>query len=176
MKMTQENKKILSLTLTLLMIALLVAIFGFAYARYISSASGTAIAHTANLICKMEVQSNSEDAQGNPIVPDESIINPYCIITIKDYEGETLATATKVTEGSLTYTITVAPKENDFTLPTYYWENMSTHEIITTPNLQGSFTRGQADNQQFKIVFTNSGETNITKHVNFDLTAVQAKN
>lgn len=176
MKMTQENKKILSLTLTLLMIALLVALFGLAYARYMSSASGTATAQVANLICKMEVESSSEDAQGNPTPFDETIIHPYCILTIKDYEGETAGTATKVTEGSLNYTVTVTPKEQDFTLPTYYWENMSTHEIINTANLQGTFTKGQAEDQQYKIVFTNAGTANITKHVNFNLTAVQARN
>lgn len=175
-----EKKKINNTTISILVIILLtiiVIVLGrLAYAKYIKSANGTIIASVANVICTMDVESSSEDAQGNALTPDQTTINPYCIITIKDYEGSTPQTATKITDASINYIVTVSPTNTNVTLPSYYWQNMQTQEIINTPTLQGTFTKGVAANQQFKIVFLNTNTTSaaIQEQVTFNLTAVQA--
>ena len=175
-KANGKNNKLL-IFFTIVIIILLIITFGLAYAKYVSTANGTVTAQIANMICEMKVQSSSEDENGNPIQQDPSIVNPYCTITIKNYEGQTPATATKVTQANLNYTIKVTPKEQDFILPDYYWQNVQTGEIIHTEDLQGTCTKGQAQNQQYRIVFinTNTEIENLQKHVDFNLTAVQAK-
>lgn len=163
-----NNKKALSLILTLLMIILIVVIFGLGYAKYISSTSGTITGQVAKMICTMSIES-SDSEQTTPI-------NPYCIITIKDYEGTTAQTATKVTQADETFTVTVTPTEENGTLPEYYWENLSTHQISHSADLQGTFTKGQAEDQQYKIVFTNTNTSieNIQKSIKFEIIATQA--
>ena len=57
----KENKKksIFMLLLTLIMIVLLSLTFGIAYAKYLTSANGSATAQVADMICKMEIKSSS---------------------------------------------------------------------------------------------------------------------
>lgn len=169
MKKIINNKKALSLLLTLLMILLIVLIFGLGYAKYTSTASGTASGQIAKVICTMNIQTS--DSEATPPV------NPYCIITIKDYEGTTAQTATRVTEIDTAYTVTVLSADENVALPEYYWENMTTHEISHTANLQGTFTKGQAENQQYKIVFlnTNTSVANLQKSLNFEIVASQLR-
>ncbi|MBR1654307.1 MAG: hypothetical protein IJ690_05095 [Clostridia bacterium] len=193
MKPNKKNdaKKVLILSLTIAIIILLIGIAGFAYAKYVTSAQGTATAQVANMICTIDVKSSSEDQSGNVINPsDQTIVNPYCIVTIKDYTGEE-ANPTAITQTDVNYTVTVTPKQvngaDSFTLPAYYWYEIASPDatsgtkIATSTALNsasttaGSFKNGVAATRYYKIVFLNSGEEDITRYVDFDLKAVQAK-
>lgn len=193
MKNNKKNdaKKVLILSLTIAIIILLVGIAGFAYAKYVTTMQGTARAQIAEMICTIDVKSSSEDNSGNVISPsDKTVVNPYCIVTIKDYTG-TEASPTAVTQTDVNYTVTVKPKqvngEDSFTLPTYYWYEIASPDatsgtkIATSTALNsasttaGCFKNGVAQTRYYKIVFLNSGEEDITRYVDFDLKAVQAK-
>ena len=187
-----DAKKILMLSLTIAIIILLVGIAGFAYAKYVTSVQGTATSQVAKMICTMEIKSSSEDNNGNVITPsDKTIVNPYCIVTVKDYTG-TQSSPTEVTQTDVNYTVTVTPKkvngEDSFTLPAYYWYEIASPEATTGTKIAtstalnsaattaGPFQNGVAETRYYKIVFLNSGEEDITRYVDFDLNAVQANN
>ena len=184
-KQTIANKKsVTSLILMLMLIVILIIICGVAYAKYVTRADGTATAKIAKIICYMDVKSSSEDNSGNVITPaDKTQINPYCILTVKDYNGE-LANPSEVTETDVTYTITVSPKKENgvptFTMPEYNWYEIESPDATTgtkvamsPAGVTGKFTHSQAKNKYYKIVFLNSGEQDITRYVEFNLQAVQ---
>ena len=140
----------------------------------------------------MEVQSSSEDNNGNVIDPaDATIVNPYCIITLKDYTG-TEANPTAVTQTDVDYTITVTPVQENgvdtFTMPAYNWyqiaspnattgTKVATSTALTSTTLaNGNFTNGVAETKYFKIVFLNAGTADVTRYVDFQLNAFQSNN
>ena len=175
----KENKKksIFMLLLTLIMIVLLSLTFGIAYAKYLTSANGSATAQVADMICKMEIKSSSENASGQVISPsDKTIINPYCIIT----------------ETDVNYVINVTPKKDNngqesFTMPAYNWYEIASPDaesgtkiatstaLSSSSTTKGNFKNKVAETRYYKIVFLNSGEQDITRYVDFELKAVQVK-
>lgn len=197
MKNTEKNKKIFPIkaqimALIVIILLLLILISGFAYAKYIQTIQGSATAQVAKMICTIDVKSSSEDEKGNVIQPiDKTVVNPYCIITVKDYSGES-TNPTAITETDVSYKISVEPKkdangENTFELPEYYWYEISSPESQTatkiatstalTSNIcsDGDFKSGKAETRYYKIVFLNSGEQDITRYVDFNLTATQVQ-
>lgn len=191
--MSKNNKNILVLSLSLVIILILIVICGYAYAKYLSTARGTATAEVADMICIMDIKSSSEDNNGNVVNPsDKTIINPYCIVTVKDYNGANQTNPEQITETDVSYIITVTPKKDTngvetFTMPAYNWYEITSPEaengtkIATSTALtsastsKGSFKAGVADTRYYKIVFLNSGEQDITRYVDFELKAVQVK-
>lgn len=163
----KENKnKSLNMMILILILIMLIIIFlvGLGYARYMQSYKGEASAEIAKMVCEMDV---------NPSNPnDESIINPYCKITVRNYNDNK-----ETSETDVNYTIEVKPKDN-IELPDYYWQsatNDSTNEVIISRNkeLTGSFGKGVEDKKEYTIVFLNSGEKDILRLVEFNLVAVQ---
>ena len=77
---SNKNKNVLVISLLLVITLILIVICGIAYAKYLSTATGSATAEIAEMICTMEVKSSSEDANGNVVTienADKKIINPY---------------------------------------------------------------------------------------------------
>lgn len=146
-----------ALIIVLICIVLLV-VFGFAYAKYVTTKEGSATAEIANMICEMEVQASEAN---------EEIINPYCIVTVKNYNAND-----EVTETSVNFKIEITPKE-DFEIPGYYWEDENGTIVAQSTELTGSFSIDAKQTKQYKIVFLNTGEEDITKLVDFNLVAVQ---
>ena len=155
-----KNKKIVKLAMILLICVILIVIFVFAYAKYTTTVTGTATAEIATMICEMEVQASE---------PDKNIINPYCMVTVKNYNKEN-----EITEIQVKYKIEVTPK-GDFTLPEYYWKNSEGIIIAQSTEVTGTFEIGAKDEEEYKIVFLNAGEEDIVRNVNFNLVAVQRK-
>ena len=188
-----KNKNVLVITLILLITLILIVICGVAYAKYLSRATGSATAEIAEMICIMDVKSSSEDNNGGVINPaDKTIINPYCIVTVRDYKGATEANHGDITQTDVSYTITVTPKKDNegndtFTLPAYNWYEIASPNATTGTKVatstaltssatsDGTFKNGVADTRYYKIVFLNSGEQDITRYVDFELKAVQAQ-
>lgn len=155
-----KNKKKLFIILALLGILLLVAIiFPFAYAKFISTINASASAEVAKMICEIEVL---------PSENTSTIINPYCTVTVKNYNDKN-----EITETDINYKIEVLPK-GDFTLPEYYWKDSEGTILAHSTALTGSFKNGLKDLKEYKIIFLNSGEEDITRLVDFNLVAIQA--
>lgn len=163
-----KRKNAAVLALTTLLLLLLIAIVGVAYAKFISSASGTASAQVANMICNLNV------SPCDPTDPD--IIDPYCTLTITDFN--TVNNQDKITEASYNYTVSVSLNQESVldTLPAYYWTDASGNPVGTPSQpLTGSFTKGSKETQTYRVYFVNAG-TAITAKVDFDITAVQKSN
>lgn len=176
-----KNATVIVLMLILIIIGI---ISGVAYSRYVSKHKGNVTAEIAKIICLMDVKSSSEDNSVNVITPaDKTVINPYCIVTVKNYNGD-ISNPTEVTQTDISYTITVKPKEENavptFTMPQYNWYEISSPsatsgtKVATSPSeLTGKLTHNSAQNKYYKIVFLNSGEQDITRYVDFEIKAVQ---
>ena len=76
-------------------------------------------------------------------------------------------------EADVNFKIEVAPKDN-FEMPEYYWQNSEGVIVAQSTVLTGSFKNGLKDLKEYKIVFLNSGEEDITRLVDFNLVAIQA--
>ena len=159
-KSENKNTKLVKLAMIALMCVFLIVIFVFAYAKYTTTVTGTATAEIANMICEMEVQVSEAD---------KSIINPYCVVIVKNYNKEN-----EITETQVKYKIEVTPK-GDFTLPEYYWKNSEGIIIAQSTEVTGTLEVGAKDEEEYKIVFLNAGEEDIVRNVNFNLVAVQRK-
>jgi len=153
-----KNNKTIKLAIIILILIIAVIISGFAYAKYVTSKQASATAQIAQMICEMEVQSSEAD---------ETIINPYCTVTVKNYNAEE-----KVTETDLNFKIEVTPK-GDFTLPEYYWKDSTGTILAQSTEVSGSFQIGAKASKEYTIVFLNSGEEDIVRNVDFNLVAIQ---
>lgn len=152
-------KKHITVSIIVIIIAV-IAVFGIAFAKYITELSGKTTSEVANMICEMQVTSSEANSQ---------VINPYCIVNVKNYNDNN-----EITETDINFKIEVTPKEN-FEMPKYYWQDSEGVTIADSAVLTGSFKNGIKEEKQYKIVFLNSGEKDITRLVNFNLVAVQGK-
>ena len=159
-----SGKYILLASIVLAVIITLVGVFSAAYAKYITKASGNATAVIASAVCKMEV------------VPytGKEIVNPYCIVTVKNYDEEN-----NVSQTDLNFNVTVTPN-GDFVLPTCYWvditDGQENETIETTSNvIAGTLGHTTKQSKQYKIVFVNPGIEGeaLVRQLNFDLKATQ---
>lgn len=157
---TNENKNNRTIKLAIIILILIIAIIisGFAYAKYVTSKEASATAQVAQLICEMEVQSSEAD---------DTIINPYCTVTVKNYNAED-----KITETDINFKIEVTPK-GDFVLPEYYWKDSTGTILAQSTEVSGSFQNGVKDLKEYTIVFLNSGEEDVVRNVDFNLVAIQ---
>ena len=157
-----KNKKNKSLVLCIILIISVISIsmLAIAYARYRIVLTGTASAEVAKIICELEIVQNETN---------NSTINPYCNIIVKNYNNKNEYTQTKVK-----YQIEVKPKGN-FVLPNYYWEDSEGNKVAENSNVTGTFGYEQKEDKKYKIVFINSGESETTGAVDFNLIAVQGE-
>ena len=164
----QDKNKFLAISVIVSLIILLVCLFTFAYAKYVSTAQGNATAHIATMICEMtSVTSEKSD----------TIINPYCTVTVKNTktEGEGANQTTKRTETGVQYTLQVTPKDGKV-LPEHYWVRVQgqTETIIarSVDTLDGQnnvtartatfpaqyFGITQDETAVYKVIFINTGD------------------
>ncbi len=151
-----KSKLVIIIVLVLMLVIIIV---GFGYSKYTETYKGEATAEVAKMICEMEVE---------PSEAKESIINPYCKVTIKDFNSN------GVTETDVDYRIEVLPKDN-IELPKYYWQDSSGTIICRNSELVGNFKSGVKEQKEYTIVFLNTGEKEILRIVEFNLVAVQGK-
>ena len=111
------------------------------------------------MICNIEV---------TPSEKDKSIINPYCIVKVKNYDSNN-----SVTETDVKYTIEVTPK-GDFVMPEYYWQDSNGTIVSRSTGVSGNFKNQVKGEDEYKIVFLNSGVEDIMRVVEFNLIATQA--
>lgn len=155
----KENKKIIIIICTLIFaIILSITLFDVGYSKYVTSNSGSSGYEVAHMICNMDVV---------PSQANRTIINPYCTITVKNYSSDD-----KVTETDVNYTISVTPKEG-FVMPEYYWKDSSGRIVARSTEVAGNFKKGEKGEDEYKIVFLNPGEEDITRYVEFNLNAIQ---
>lgn len=187
----KNNKKIIAIVVVLCVMVVVSIIAAVAYAKYVQKSSGSANADVAEMICTMSVVSSSEDENGNVISPsDKAVVNPYCIVTLRNYRGTNESNPTKITNTDVSYTVSVTPKVdaqlNSFVMPAYNWYEVSspsatsgtlvaTSTDLTSAISGGNFITNSAETRYFKIVFLNSGERDITRYVDFNLNAVQVR-
>lgn len=158
-KQKNKNKKKIFIILILLGIILLITIiFPFAYAKYISTINSSASVEVAKMICEMEVL---------PSENTSTIINPYCTVTVKNYNDKN-----EITESNVNYKIEVLPK-GDYTLPEYYWKDSEGTILAHSTALTGGIKYGTKTEKVYTIVFLNSGEQDVSRLVDFNLSAVQ---
>lgn len=153
-----KNNKTIKLAIIILILLIAIILAGFAYAKYVTSKEASATAKVAQLICEMEVQSSEAD---------DTIINPYCTVTVKNYNAED-----KITETDINFKIEVTPK-GDFVLPEYYWKDSTGTILAQSTEVTGSFQNGVKDLKEYTIVFLNSGEEDVVRNVDFNLVAIQ---
>lgn len=165
-----DKKNIKAIVIIIIAIILVIAslIFGIAYSKYKNNiAQGTATVDVAKMICYMDVDSSAAE---------KTVINPYCDITVKDFNVS--GGTTEVTETDVQYTITVTALNDEnnqpFVLPPYHWENAQGTIIARSAPVTGTFTHSQQATHTYRIVFQNDGTEDIIRYVRFDLTAVQA--
>lgn len=154
----RQDKKLITITVLILLIIFIVVIFNIGYSKYITTIDGSLSIDVAEMICNIAVVPSEEN---------RTIINPYCTVTVKNYNADD-----KVTETDVNYTIEVIPKE-DFIMPEYYWQDSSGRIIARSTEVSGKFKKQEKNQDEYKIVFINSGEKDITRLVEFNLIAVQ---
>lgn len=157
-KRTSKGKKTIIIAVLVLILIITIILSVFAYAKYVTTKTATATAQIAQMICEMEVQ---------PSDADKTIINPYCTVTVKNYNNED-----KITETDVNYKIEVTPK-GDFVLPEYYWKDTSGTILAQSTEISGNFQTGEKDSKEYIIVFLNSGEEDIVRNIDFNLVAIQ---
>ena len=161
-KQENKNKKLIIIGLLVTLLVLII-ITGIAFARYVTNKNATATADVAKAICTMVVEPSEESIE---------TVNPYCIVKVRNYDNDG-----NIAETDMNYKIEVEPKE-DFELPVYYWEKDGTivahsTDLTGTIPLSDEFGKSVEEEDAFKIVFVNPGTENITRRVEFKLTATQ---
>ena len=154
---TQKNKY-LKILIILPIIIILIIITSFAYAKYTTTKQASATAKIATMICELEVEASEAD---------ETIINPYCTVKVKNYNDND-----EVTQTDLSFKIEVTPI-GDFVLPEYYWKDSSGTILAQSTEVTGSMTRNAKETKEYTIVFLNSGEEDIVRNVDFNVVALQ---
>lgn len=158
-KSLKESKKIMILCMLLMFaIILIIIFFDIGYSKYRTTSNGSSSYEVAHMICNIDVV---------PSDGDRAIINPYCTVTVRNYDSDD-----KVAETDVNYTISVTPKE-DFVMPEYYWQDSSGRIVARSTEVAGKFKKGEKGLDEYKIVFINSGEQDITRLVEFNLNAIQ---
>lgn len=157
-KNIHNNRIVVFLILIILFLILITVIFETAYSRYMEQSEGQVSGEIAKMICEMEVI---------PSEADKTIINPYCMVTVKNYNSNN-----EITETNVKYTIDVVAKEN-FEMPEYYWQDTNGTILARSTSIKGNFENEVKKSDGYKIVFMNTGEQNITRLVEFKLTAIQ---
>ncbi len=162
------NNKFLAVSIIISVIILLVCIFTFAYAKYVSTVQGNATAQVAKMICEMSAVTSEKSS---------TIINPYCTVTVKNTktEGEGANQTTKRTETGVQYTLEVTPKDGRV-LPEHYWVRVQgqTETILarSTDTLDAQnnviartasfpaqyFGNTQDETAVYKVIFINTGD------------------
>ena len=174
----RKNKVLIILLLTLIVICLAIILVG-AYAKYVTGIQASADAKVADFICTMDV---------TPCESSKEIVNPYCTVSVKNYDNKHIA------ETDIDFKVTVTSKDEGGELPECIWykiENPAdTNEekevgSTSTPledTITASFKTGTGEEQQaeqheqqYKIVFINPGDKDVTKNLQFELDAVQKK-
>ena len=170
----QSINKFTIIAFILALMIMLVALFAIAFSRFSNTASGNATAQVARFICEMEVEKSETS---------DTVINPYCIVTVKNYSGNNVA------ETDVEYTLEVVPTDN-IALPEFYWKNASGTIIARSQDVRDAnnnvisrtaqfptqrFTAGTSQESEFTIVFLNTGEEEILRYVDFNLVAVQGR-
>ena len=110
------------------------------------------------MICELEVESSEAD---------ETIINPYCTVKVKNYNDKD-----EITQTDLSFKIEVKPK-GDFVLPEYYWKDSAGTILAQSTEVTGSMTHNAKENKEYTIVFLNSGEEDVVRNVDFNVVAIQ---
>lgn len=157
-KNNKSNKKLFIILVLLGILLLTAIIFPYAYAKYISTINASTSIEVAKMICEMEVL---------PSENTSTIINPYCTVTVKNYNDKN-----EITETGVNYKIEVLPK-GDFTLPEYYWKDSEGTILAHSTALTGVLKHGTKVDEVYTIVFLNSGEQDVSRLVDFHLDAVQ---
>ena len=168
------NNKFIIIAIILSLMIILAAIFTIAYSKFSETVSNNATAQVAKFICEMEVEKSEAS---------ETVINPYCVITVKNYSGNDVA------ETDVNYTLEVVPTDN-IALPEFYWKNASGTIIARSQDVTDAnnnviartaqfptytFEAGVQEESEFTIVFLNTGEEEILRYVDFNLIAVQGR-
>lgn len=152
----KNNKLIIIIVLSILII--LIIISTFAYAKYITTKEASATAQIATMICELEVEASEAD---------ETIINPYCIVKVKNYNEKD-----EVTQTDVNFKIEVKPK-GDYKLPEYYWKDSTGTILAQSTEITGSMSTDGKQQKEYRIVFLNSGEEDIVRNVEFNVVALQ---
>lgn len=156
------NKYIIYVVLIIIVVAFIIRL---GYAKYVQTFKGEASVQVAKMICEMEVIPNEEN---------ETLINPYCTIKVKNYRSKENNTQEEdITETDINYKIQVIKKDNLENIE-YYWKDSGGTVVAESTELTGSFVNGVKDEAEYKIVFLNSGDKDISRSVEFKLIAIQA--
>ena len=175
----RKNKILIILLLILIVICLAIILVG-AYAKYVTGIQASADAEVADFVCTMDVTACEASKE---------IVNPYCIVKVKNYDDNN-----HIAETDINFKITVTSKDKDVALPEYKWYKIENSadasegkEVVSASNplqdtIPASFKAGtgaeqQAERheQQYKIVFINPGDKDVTKNLQFELDAVQKR-
>lgn len=175
-----ENKRQISSNAILIFgiiiasVIIIISLLTVAYSRYVKKENSNATAQVAKMICEMEVK----PSEGN-----DEIINPYCEITVKDYQEN------QITQTDLQYRIKVEAKDNRI-LPEHYWKDEDGNIIARSVDVKDGngnitertiefpiqyFKNNVKETKKFTIVFLNTGEEEIIRYVDFKLIAEQTK-
>lgn len=73
-----RNKIVIPIVLVVLIMILIIILFGVGYSKYKETINGTTSTKIAEMICEMDIEP-SED--------NKTIINPYCMVTVRDYNS-----------------------------------------------------------------------------------------
>lgn len=162
---SNDVKKRINIYVAVILIVVTI-IISAGYAKYGQVFKGEANVQIAKMICEMEVIPNEES---------EPVINPYCTIKVKNYKPHEDITDSEedIADTDINYKIQVIQKD-DLESVEYHWKNSEGTIIAENTELTGSFVNGVKDEAEYKIVFLNSGDKDISKSVEFKLVAVQA--
>lgn len=156
--MSKKRNKYLFILAIIVILIIAIILAGFAYARYVTTKEASATAQIAKMICELDVQVSEAD---------ETIINPYCIVKVKNYNEKD-----EVTQTDVNFKIEVKPK-GDYKLPEYYWKDSTGTILAQSTEITGSMSTDGKQQKEYRIVFLNSGEEDIVRNVEFNVVALQ---
>ena len=177
---TNDENKLILIAVIILIICLSICGLYYAYAKYVSTESGTANATIANIVCDLEI---------TPSAASNTIVNPYCTVVAKNYN------ASGRTQTDLEYTIEVVSSDGSV-LPPFRWKNAQGTVIATSADTVENgvvvartasfpvqtFTHDSDQRTTFTIEFINTGDQftgqyadaeSIQRLVDFNIVAVQ---
>lgn len=155
-----NKKNIIILLISILILVIIISTIAFS--KYAKTLTGEGNAQTAQMICETSITAYDSTINN---------IDPYCQITVKNFNGNN-----KITETSLQYTITVSTTDGS-TLPEYYCLNSQGNEIANSSTGNGAIIGelgcSEAESAIYTMHFVNAGDSEFTQNLTLTVNTIQ---
>lgn len=155
----EKNKLIIIILVILLLVTIIsLIIFRNAYAKMTKVYEAKTTTDIGSIYCEMEVTASANS---------KTIVNPYCTVKVKNYDS-----SNNITVIPVEYTVNVVTLDGS-ELPEYQWQDSNGNVVKENEALTGTFNTTSKQQQTYTIVFKNTGESTVSKKIDFELVTSQ---